>query len=271
LFNPQQLAATSSGCVSNAGDSTPLRVRRAPLKRATGLPARGSLSRAYHGKSQSFGCMEDLARNPWAGQSSVALAKRRHMISAALDAADLQTFSTAAAAAASTPMDVPPRGALGASFAAPSRSDPGSVSPFAPHLELGGWSIDEGEVSCSVLRLDRRSNSGCDGGSVTSASLTSSRSDSGRLLGVGGLATAAAVAELASALPAHWTATALLSRRSWETVGSDDATTDVCMAGCCGTSAATAPAAAATAGLFVAEELSAALKGTRLDAWQLAA
>lgn len=44
-------------------------------RRSTGLGARG-LSRNYSGKSQSFCCIQDLARNPWAANTALALAKR---------------------------------------------------------------------------------------------------------------------------------------------------------------------------------------------------
>ncbi|KIZ02821.1 hypothetical protein MNEG_5143 [Monoraphidium neglectum] len=116
------------------------RVSRAPLKRrSTGLGGRG-LSRNYSGKSQSFSCIQDLQHNPWAGDSALALAKRR-------PAAHTPTQSPGAAGA---------RGVPAAALALPAA---------ASRQLLPSWSIDEDEecllggVACTV-RLAPASSGG---------------------------------------------------------------------------------------------------------------
>lgn len=118
-----------------------LRVSRPPLKRrSTGLPCKG-LSRNYIGKSQSFCCIQDLTRNPWAGESALALAKRQR----------------------ASPVPVSPPSA----FAAASLQLSGGGSLFCGSLPLS-CSIDEddeclmGGTTCAArLSVASSSSDGC--------------------------------------------------------------------------------------------------------------
>ncbi|GBF91094.1 hypothetical protein Rsub_04763 [Raphidocelis subcapitata] len=121
---------------AGADGPQPLRVARSPLKRrSTGLSCRG-LSKAYVGKSQSFDCIADVARNPFGCDTALALAKRR---------------------AVAAPLAVP--GAPARAVAVGARDDGRRV------LSLGepslAWSIDEGD-ECP-LATGRGSGSGCGG------------------------------------------------------------------------------------------------------------
>jgi hypothetical protein len=127
-------AASSSGGPPDAGAA--LRVAHSPLKRRAssggGGHCRAGLSRNYVGKSQSFDCISEITRNPWGGETALALAKRR-----------------AAAAAAAAPLAVPQPGGprAGGGGGRGTRGDcraRKSVSLCEP-LTLGPWSIDEAE------------------------------------------------------------------------------------------------------------------------------
>ncbi|KAI8469761.1 MAG: hypothetical protein J3K34DRAFT_512321 [Monoraphidium minutum] len=118
-------AAADSDCV--AAPQPLRRVQRPALKRRSSGPLARGLSRAYHGRSQSFACIQDLLRNPWAGDSALALAKR---------------------GPAAAPVPVPAPG--GAAAALPrAHSQPARGPPLR-------WSIDEesecllGGVGCSA-------------------------------------------------------------------------------------------------------------------------
>jgi hypothetical protein len=241
---------TAAGAAVAGADADPLahalRVRRLPLKRSTGsggLAARAAgaaprgLSRNYHGRSQSFSCMEDLARgSPWTGHSALALAKRPR---ASSDSSD-QSADTGgdAFAGAARPIHAAPRLAFGpgGSLSAPcSLSSSPRLQPMLPLT----WSIGE-EDECAPLGAAAGAGSRC-------------ASSSGALL-------AAAAAELladeelsAGGLRGRWAdASVALSRRSWDSACSEGGGCDV-------------RAALGGGGRpSVADELSAALRAARL-------
>jgi hypothetical protein len=255
--SPPPSPLRAAGAPPPAAADAALRIARPPLKRrSTGqLPgvSRG-LSRNYAGKSQSFTCIQDLARNPWGADTAVSLAKRSRP--APLD----DCGAASPFACASLPLPPP-------AFKLAATSLP---SPLMPRLSPGGallsWSIGEeeecllGGVTCSA-RLHGAgscSSTDADGSAAADSSCgASSRSSSG---GLGAAADAPPPLTLpAGALPLGWPAASswapasvlcgsgLCGSASSDGADDDAASDDVCM----GTEA---------------DALTAALRGARLAA-----